>query len=390
MDSNIVSVLEEALTIDLLDIIISNPVKKEGITKIKIRPILLQGNLLFQVEQFEGKQVFHSNDTREVIMEKAEVWLGEEFKQMEVKTKSCQYIVLISKKGKVTIKKKQLKVVSAKQNLTHNRTKQYLIQEGKAVPFLVDLGVMTVEGKIVNSKYDKFKQINRYLEFVEDIIPSLESVLKYKDELTIIDFGCGKSYLTFAMYYYLHEVKGYNIRVIGLDLKDEVIKNCNQLADRYGYEKLEFLHGDIASYEGVDVVDMVVTLHACDTATDYALYKAVMWGAKVILSVPCCQHEVNKQISCDVLQPVLKYGLIQERTAALITDSMRASLLEILGYKTQILEFIDMEHTPKNILIRAVKTGECKNKQELVQAYEQCKEHLAINPKLYELCKDLI
>lgn len=364
MDSNIVSVLEETLTIDLLDIIISNPVKKEGITKIKIRPILLQGNLLFQVEQFEGKQVFHSNDTKEIIMEKAETWLGEAFKQMEVKTKERQYIVLISKKGKVTIKKKQQKVVSAKQNLTHNRTKQYLIQEGKAVPFLVDLGVMTAEGKIVNSKYDKFKQINRYLEFVEDIIPSLESVLKYKEELTIIDFGCGKSYLTFAMYYYLHEVKGYNIRVIGLDLKDEVIKKCNQLARRYEYEKLEFLHGDIASYEGVDVVDMVVTLHACDTATDYALHKAVTWGAKVILSVPCCQHEVNKQIACDVLQPVLKYGLIQERTAALITDSMRASLLEILGYKTQILEFIDMEHTPKNILIRAVKTGGCKNKKE--------------------------
>lgn len=249
---------------------------------------------------------------------------------------------------------------------------------------------MTAEGKIVNSKYDKFKQINRYLEFVEDIIPSLESVLKYKEELTIIDFGCGKSYLTFAMYYYLHEVKGYNIRVIGLDLKDEVIKKCNQLARRYEYEKLEFLHGDIASYEGVDVVDMVVTLHACDTATDYALHKAVTWGAKVILSVPCCQHEVNKQIACDVLQPVLKYGLIQERTAALITDSMRASLLEILGYKTQILEFIDMEHTPKNILIRAVKTGGCKNKKELVQAYEQCMAHLAINPKLYELCKELI
>ena len=316
MDSNIVSVLEETLNIDLLDIIISNPIKKDGVTKIKIRPILLQGTLLFQVEQFDGKQVFHSNDEKDVIMKKAESWIGEEFKQVEVRTKEKQYIILISKKGKVTIKKKQQKVVGVKQNLTHNRKKQYLLQEGTVVPFLVDLGVMTAEGKIVHAKYDKFKQINRYLEFIEDIIPSLEAVLKQKDELTIIDFGCGKSYLTFAMYYYLHEVKGYNIHVIGLDLKDEVIKKCNDLAERYKYEKLEFLHGDIATYEGVDFVDMVVTLHACDTATDYALYKAVTWGAKVILSVPCCQHEVNKQIQCDVLEPILKYGLIQERTAA--------------------------------------------------------------------------
>lgn len=390
MDSNVVSVLEETLNIDLLDIIISNPIKKDGVSKIKIRPILLQGTLLFQVEQFEGKHVFHSNDAKEVIMEKAERWLGEEFKQVEVRTKEKQYIILISKKGKVTIKKKQQKVIGAKQNLTHNRTKQYLLQEGTVVPFLVDLGVMTAEGKIVHAKYDKFKQINRYLEFIEDIIPSLEAVLKQKNELTIIDFGCGKSYLTFAMYYYLHEVKGYNIHVIGLDLKDEVIKKCNDLAKRYEYEKLEFLHGDIATYEGVDFVDMVVTLHACDTATDYALYKAVMWGAKVILSVPCCQHEVNKQIQCEVLTPILKYGLIQERTSALITDSMRASLLEILGYKTQILEFIDMEHTPKNILIRAVKTGTGTNQKELIEEYIRCKEYLHIEPTLYSLCKEYI
>ncbi|WP_310604400.1 class I SAM-dependent methyltransferase [Anaerosporobacter sp.] len=390
MDSNIVSILNETLNIDLLDIIISNPTKKEGVTKIKIRPILLQDVLHFQVEQYEGKQVFHSNDTKEDIMEKAEKWLTEDFKQVEIRTKERQYIILISKKGKVTIKKKEQKVIGVKQNLTHNRTKQYLLQEGTVVPFLVDLGVMTAEGKIVHAKYDKFKQINRYLEFIEDIIPSLEAVLKQKDELTIIDFGCGKSYLTFAMYYYLHEVKGYNIHVIGLDLKDEVIKNCNGLAKRYEYKKLEFLHGDIATYEGVDFVDMVVTLHACDTATDYALHKAVTWGAKVILSVPCCQHEVNKQIQCDILEPVLKYGLIQERTSALITDSMRASLLEILGYKTQILEFIDMEHTPKNILIRAVKTGTPKNQKELLEKYMSCKEYLHIEPTLYKLCKDII
>jgi SAM-dependent methyltransferase len=225
------------------------------------------------------------------------------------------------------------------------------------VPFLVDLGVMTKEGKIVNSRYDKFKQINRFLEFIEDILPSLS-----KDrEQTIIDFGCGKSYLTFAMYYYLKVLKGYDIRVIGLDLKEDVINNCNVLARDYGYDKLNFYVGDIASYKDVNSVDMVVTLHACDTATDYALANAVKWGAKVILSVPCCQHEANKTIDNEILKPVMDYGILKERLAAIITDASRAKMLEANGYDTQILEFIDMEHTPKNLLIRAVKSkGENK------------------------------
>lgn len=207
---------------------------------------------------------------------------------------------------------------------------------------------MTPEGKIVHSKYDKFRQINRFLEFVEDIREELP-----KDrEVTILDFGCGKSYLTFALYYYLKVLHGLDIRIIGLDLKEDVIEHCDALARDYGYDKLKFLTGDIASYTGEDCVDMVVTLHACDTATDFALEKAVRWGAKVILSVPCCQHELNRQIHQEVLEPVLKYGLIRERMAALVTDALRAGVLEEQGDEVQILEFIDMEHTPKNILIR--------------------------------------
>ena len=208
----------------------------------------------------------------------------------------------------------------------------------------------------MKSRYDKFRQINRFLEFIADIMPILP-----KDRcVRIIDFGCGKSYLTFAMYYYLHELCGLDIRVTGLDLKADVISRCSGLAEKYGYEKLDFQQGDIADFEGEDSVDMVVTLHACDTATDYALYKAVRWNASVILSVPCCQHEVNRQIRNDILAPALKYGLIKERLSALVTDSVRACLLEEKGYETQILEFIDMEHTPKNILIRAVKKQEKK------------------------------
>ena len=237
--------------------------------------------------------------------------------------------------------------------------------------------MMHPSGSIVSSRYDKFRQINRFLEFIEDILPRLS-----KDrEITILDFGCGKSYLTFAMYYYLRELKGYDVQIIGLDLKEDVIRHCSRLAEEYGYEKLHFYKGNIADYEGVTSVDMVVTLHACDTATDYALAKAVEWGAQVILSVPCCQHELNRQIENQLLQPVLKYGILRERISALLTDGIRANLLEEAGYDTQILEFIDMEHTPKNLLIRAVRTG----KKRDGEALKHMMEALHVQPSLEKL-----
>ena len=237
----------------------------------------------------------------------------------------------------------------------------------------------TKEGKIVHSRYDKFRQMNRFLEFIEDIVPELP-----KDrESVIIDFGCGKSYLTFAMYYYLKELKKYDVHIIGLDLKEDVIRKCNGLAEKYGYEKLHFLCGDIAEYEGVQKVDMVVTLHACDKATDYALAKAVEWDAQVILSVPCCQHELNDQIQNKLLSPVLKYGLLKERMSALLTDGIRAELLESKGYSTQILEFIDMEHTPKNLLIRAVKTGRSRSGEALKEMTDAIHGHLTLEKLLY-------
>ena len=344
--------LSDILNIEFVQAVLSNPRKKEGILKVKVRPIEKKGNLFFQLESFTKTQAFHENldpiSARDRLLE-----YMEEFRQMQASTVHMNYTVLVSKKGKVTIQKKASKGSVRPVELSHNRSKKYILEEGIPVPFLQDLGVMTKDGKIVHSRFDKFRQINRFLEFIEDILPKLE-----KDrEITILDFGCGKSYLTFAMYYYLKEVKGYPVRIIGLDLKEDVICHCSDLAVRYGYEKLSFTCGDIASYEGVDHVDMVVTLHACDLATDYALEKAVGWGAKVILSVPCCQHELNRQIHNPVLQPVLEYGLLKERMAALYTDGIRAKVLEYRGYNTQILEFIDMEHTPKNILIRAVRQG---------------------------------
>lgn len=362
----IIQFLAGILNREFIRAVFSNPRVKDNVVKAKLRPMEQKGELLFQLESFTKTQAFHKNLTVEETKDELAKLL-EEFRQVQVETVSEDITVLISKKGKATIKRKRKKV---------------------------------------RTKMDKFRQINRFLEFVEDILPQLD-----KDrELTLLDFGCGKSYLTFAMYYYLHELKGYDIRIIGLDLKTDVILHCNELAKKYGYEKLTFLVGDIADYEGVDQVDMVVTLHACDTATDYALVKAVGWNAKVILSVPCCQHEVNKQLEKqrnlhsgkmksktevmevsemlgdqlasmeEVLGPIMDYGLLRERFAALVTDGLRAKRLESEGYETQVLEFIDMEHTPKNILLRAVKKGSpaAKSRKEA----EDCERFLKIQPTL--------
>ena len=387
--SDLQSLFTDCLNETLIRVILSNPSSKDGVIKICARPMLKNKSLLFQIEEYTKTQVFHKNltagDAGSYLTGKLSSDTSSQtasFKNALVETKSFTANVLVSKKGTITIKKKVN--ASAKQpkiSLSHNRKKKYILEEGIPVPFLIDLGVMTQNGSIVNAHYDKFRQINRFLEYIEDILPSLPT----DRELRILDFGCGKSYLTFAIYYYLKVLKGYPVRITGLDLKEDVIRHCNELAVKYGYDKLEFLCGDIAYYDGCSQVDMVVTLHACDTATDYALAKAVGWGAKVILSVPCCQHELNKQMKNDLLSPVLHYGILKERMAALMTDGLRAQILEANGYRTQILEFIDMAHTPKNLLIRAVYNGHCADNKnqinELLAAFD-------VNPTLYRLlCK---
>ena len=372
--------LEELLSEKLYQIIISNPRNKEGAFKIKIRPVLVKEQLLFQETISRDTRVYHENLEKQEIISKILFYMEQEFKQLEAESMDGKLIVLVSKKGKLTIKysgkKRQESEAGKRPNLSHNRIKKYILEDGKAVPFLIDLGVQTPEGKVVKAHYDKFKQINRYLEFVEDVLPVFE-----KDKcIHIVDFGCGKSYLTFALYYYLHELKGYEVAMTGLDLKEDVIAHCNKLAEKYRYDKLHFLHGDIAKYDKEGDVDMVVTLHACDTATDYALKKAVDWNAKVIFSVPCCQHEVNKQIQNKQLADILKYGLIKERVSALLTDAIRANLLEEKGYETQILEFITMEHTPKNILIRAIKKADSGE-----SSVREVTEFFGIEPTLLKL-----
>lgn len=382
---NLRTLLKEQMNIDFMSAVLSGPRTKDGTAKVKVRPLMKKDTLFFQLEIFRGNQAFHKNLEPEAAAEEVLRFM-QEMRQMQMDTRAASYTVLVSKKGKVTIKKKMRKEPVKMVSMSHNRKKQYVLEEGTAVPFLTDLGVMTQEGKVVHARFDKFRQINRFLEFVEDILPELP-----KDrEVTILDFGCGKSYLTFAMYYYLHELKGYDIRIIGLDLKKDVIKNCSRLAVKYGYDKLNFYEGSIEEFEGVTQVDMVVTLHACDTATDYAMYKALRWGASVILSVPCCQHELNKQIAASEFEPITDYGILKERFCALATDGIRAKILEEQGYDTQILEFIDMEHTPKNLLIRAIhrKKQSDKKKEKAAQQVDAFCKQFGFTPTLWRLLQE--
>ena len=357
---------------NLLSATFSSPVKNlENIEFEKIRIKLTNPEKLeFSTESYKSPQVFHKLLTGEKIKKFFKDDFLSLYKNVTIETTEATLTILTNKKGEKKLLKKK-RTSSPVQNLTkvpHNKTKNYILKEGIPVPFLVELGVMTKDGKIHNQKYDKFRQINRFLEFVDDILPEILKPVSSKEEgqtrpLEITDFGCGKSYLTFALYHYLVILKGLKANIKGLDLKKDVINHCNDLAKKCGYESLVFSTGDIAEYrdskkDSLEPLDLVITLHACDTATDYALAYAVEHKANSILSVPCCQHEINSQLkkqnSMEILNPLLKHGIIKERFSALVTDVLRVEALESVGYKTQLLEFIDMENTPKNLMIRGV------------------------------------
>lgn len=359
--------------------------KREGMTytKVQIKPVELKKKIYYQFAYVHPNKVVHQNVPAEEAEEAIMQLFEQTFRQGMICTPDADYQILISKKYKVSILTKSPSKSSA--DLTHNRKKQYVLEEGTPISFLVELGIMNEQGKVLARKYDKFKQINRFLEMVEDVLPSLPE----GRPLTIVDFGCGKSYLTFALYHYLTIQERRTLNVVGLDLKADVIEHCNQLAERLNYSNLRFLVGDIADYNELEQVDMVVTLHACDTATDAALEKAVRWDASVILSVPCCQHELFAQVDSPVMEPLLSHGILKERFSALATDGIRAKLLDILGYKTQLLEFIDLEHTPKNILIRAVK-GQSGRQEQLWREYTAFRDFLQAKPYLEKACADLL
>ncbi|GAA0085773.1 SAM-dependent methyltransferase [Clostridium sp. CTA-7] len=381
--------INEITNEEIIKIVISNKMNKE--VKYNKISFLLKENSkskkYYQIEKFTDKQVFHENIEAYELEEKILEIIDGNYKQLSAWSNETTFDLKLSKKGKIFLGKKKSNNIKLA-NKSHNKEKNYILKEGMIIEPLIDLGVFTKEGKVVNSKYDKYKQINRFIEIIDDEIKKND----YK-ELTILDFGCGKSYLTFVLYYYFVEIKKIKVKMIGLDLKEDVIKKCNDIAKRYNYENLHFELGDINGYKYENNVDMVITLHACNTATDYALYNAIKWNAKMIFSVPCCQHEFNHQMEATSLSILTKYGIIQERVAALMTDAVRGNLLEVAGYKTQLLEFIDIAHSPKNILIRASKANISKeNKEKSLNEVHSLMKEFNFNPTLLNLLKkdDLI
>lgn len=376
----IVNIFEDAIQ----KAVFSNPTEKDAeFKKITISRM----PKFYQITKFTEKQVFHENIDFDNIAERCIELFGNGFTQIYARSQDKEYNIKIGKDGKILYKTKNLSpdIKTDAASNEHNRKKQYILPEGEIIEPLIDMGIFTKDGKVINSMYDKYKQINRLIEIIDDSVKQTNA-----KKLNVIDFGCGKSYLTFIVYYYLTQIKKIDATIIGLDLKKDVIEKCNKAAEKYGYKNLKFCLGDINGFKCPFEVDMVITLHACDTATDYALYNAINWGAKMIFSVPCCQHELNSQIKTDNLSLLTRYGIIQERFSALLTDSIRGNLLEYCGYKTQLLEFIDFSHTPKNILIRAVLRSSTPKatKEKALYEVKNAIEEFNVQPTLYKLLSD--
>ena len=360
-------------------------------TKIIIKPLIIKNNFVYQFEQFKNNKAYHSNLTVEESIQKISTII-ENFYQYVVFTTEADIQIIRGKKDfnmKSTCNQKEIC------SLEHNKVKKYILEEGTPIPFLIRLGIMGEDGKVFKKSYDKFRQINKYLEFIDETIKELKNKKYIDTHIKAVDFGCGKSYLTFALHYYLKNIQNMTFEVIGLDLKKDVIEHCNQIAKDLNMENIEFLTGDIKDFNKLKNVDLIFSLHACNNATDYSLLKGLELDAKAILAVPCCQHEFNQKMSQNKKSeffafenPIGKHGILLEKFASLATDALRAQALELCGYKTQVMEFIDMEHTPKNILIRGVKENPNKNTLEKkLQEYEVYKKFLGIEPLLDTLLK---
>ena len=381
--SEVVREIESIVNINKIEsAVISNPVKKGGEMpfKIKISPVMLKGRLMYQMSEYAGQKVMHKNVPPENIISECVCAMENNFRQWNIKA-DVYCTVLMNKKRQFTITGVKENIEKVNINALHNKQKNYIIGDGEYVEWMYKLGLMDKNGVVLKHRQKKFRQINKFLEMlkdVEDYIP---------ENSVIVDMGCGKSYLSFAMYHYFNIIKNKNVEIKGYDLKKDVVDYCNKLSEDFGFDRLKFYCEDIADIENTDErISMIITLHACDTATDYAIYHGIRWGCRVMMNVPCCQHELFHQMKNNNMDIMLKYGIIKERFAALLTDSIRARIIEIMGYKVNVMEFIDMEHTPKNIMIRSVKTGK-KGGKSLVEDMERIISEYNIEPTLYKLLK---
>ena len=379
----------------VLKLVFSAPIFKneEEISKYSIKPLMIKDKIVYQVEYFKNNKAYHINcEKSDVYSEVLSIYKN--FKNLNLFTDSCEYSILFNK-DKIYVKSKKKQDCAVK-ILEHNKKKEYLISEGVPVEFLIDLGVMDNSGKVLKNSYNKFRQINKYLEFIEGVIEELKTKKLIDNSMKIIDFGSGKSYLTFALYYYLYEIKKLNVEIVGLDLKKDVMENCEKLAIKYKFNNLKFLFGDIKDYKGFENVDMVFSLHACDIATDYCFLKGLELKAKAILAVPCCQHEFNSKIReskntklKESLPTLTSHGILQEKLSTLLTDGFRADVMEMCGYRSKVIEFIDTVHTPKNLLIKCI-IDKNMTKDYFLKKKEQCLkliDFLGIEPIIFEITK---
>ncbi|MGL4687987.1 MAG: class I SAM-dependent methyltransferase [Fusobacteriaceae bacterium] len=375
----------------LIKIIYSSSLRKNEYTKITVKPIKIKDELTYQVEYFKDNKAYHKNfNSLECSSFLNDI--TDYFKNINIFTSEKEYSLIKNKDdfhGKIKIEKKTIEVKE------HNNKKEYIIPVGTPIEFLIDLNIMDKNGNILKNSYNKFRQINRYLEFIRDVINELKEKKEITDSIKVVDFGSGKSYLTFVLYYYLKVLRKLNVEVIGLDLKKDVMNNCNDLAIKYGFTHLEFLHGDIKDFTKMKNVDLVFSLHACNNATDYAFIKGIELGAKAILAVPCCQNEFNKKITNSQstsfkndFSSIIEHGILLEKISSLLTDGFRANIMELCGYKSQVMEFIDTEHTPKNLLIKCIKEKASSTHLNIKKLEcEKYMEYIGINPIFYELAK---
>lgn len=390
---NVLFELKKNIQEDKLIKIVFSDRQSEDFNKVIIKPIILKSTRNIQIESFKDNKAFHKNidlNNLQELEDNLKEYI-DNFKQILLQIEGSD-ISFIRKKENFSRKEKESNLI--KTSNEHNKKKQYILNEGDKIDFLIELGLMSVEGKILKSSFNKFKQINKYLEFIDDVIEELKAKKLITNHINVLDFGCGKSYLTFALYYYLKNYrKDLTFSIVGLDLKKDVIAFCNKLAKKLNYENLEFLNGNIKDYDKSKEVDLVFSLHACNNATDYSLEKALSLDAKAILAVPCCHHEFFEKIQknknsefYNTLKIMADNGVVLDKFATLATDSFRSLSLELCGYKTKMIEFIDMEHTPKNILIKAIKSKSSNLKEKLVE-YNKLKEFLGIKPLLEDLIK---